>query len=427
VEGAAWHERPVADVAGVGFGTSNLALAIALSERAAGDSRAVFFERQPRFGWHRGMLIDGATMQISFLKDLVTLRDPTSDFSFVSYLHQRDRLADFVNHQILMPTRVEFHDYLEWAADRLAHLVEYGNRVTDIRPVRDREDGVVRAVDLVVEDCARSGRTFVQRARNVVIGAGLRPRLPAGIPPSDRIWHSADYLDRLPELTTRPVRRVVVVGAGQSAVEIATHLLDTLPDTEVCAVFSRYGYSVADSSPFANRIFDPAGVDTFFGASSDVKASLIRYHANTNYSVADLADINELYRRYYAGKVRGTENLRILHASRIADMAVAADGVRVKVEFLPDDVVTELDADAVICATGYESSDPMTLLRSMAGYVERDDNGAPVVGRDYRVAVKEDMRCGIYLQGATEASHGISSTLLSNTAVRAGEIERHLR
>jgi L-ornithine N5-oxygenase len=32
------------------------------------------------------------------------------------------------------------------------------------------------------------------------------------------------------------------------------------------------------------------------------------------------------------------------------------------------------------------------------------------------------MRCGIYLQGPTEATHGISSTLLSTTAVRAGEI-----
>jgi L-ornithine N5-oxygenase len=37
-----------------------------------------------------------------------------------------------------------------------------------------------------------------------------------------------------------------------------------------------------------------------------------------------------------------------------------------------------------------------------------------------------DLRCGIYLQGATEHAHGISAGLLSNTAVRAGEIVRSI-
>jgi L-ornithine N5-oxygenase len=33
-----------------------------------------------------------------------------------------------------------------------------------------------------------------------------------------------------------------------------------------------------------------------------------------------------------------------------------------------------------------------------------------------------DVEAGIFLQGATEHVHGISSGLLSNTAIRAGEI-----
>ena len=97
----------VLDVVGIGFGPSNLALAIAATEQAAADPRQAlrvgFLERQPRFGWHRGMLIDDATMQVSFLKDLVTLRNPTSDFSFVCYLHERGRLVDFINHKTLFP------------------------------------------------------------------------------------------------------------------------------------------------------------------------------------------------------------------------------------------------------------------------------------------------------------------------------------
>ncbi|HSX98944.1 MAG TPA: SidA/IucD/PvdA family monooxygenase, partial [Streptomyces sp.] len=77
------HTGPdsIYDVLGIGFGPSNLALAIALHEHSAevgaeNGLRVGFLERQPRFGWHRGMLIDDATMQVSFLKDLVTMRDP---------------------------------------------------------------------------------------------------------------------------------------------------------------------------------------------------------------------------------------------------------------------------------------------------------------------------------------------------------------
>ena len=44
------------DAVGIGFGPSNLALAIALEER--GDTgRMRFFERQECFGWHRDMLL----------------------------------------------------------------------------------------------------------------------------------------------------------------------------------------------------------------------------------------------------------------------------------------------------------------------------------------------------------------------------------
>jgi L-ornithine N5-oxygenase len=44
------------------------------------------------------------------------------------------------------------------------------------------------------------------------------------------------------------------------------------------------------------------------------------------------------------------------------------------------------------------------------------------------------VKAAVYLQGGTEHTHGISSSLLSNTAVRAGEIlasiagdENHVR
>ncbi|HYH48525.1 MAG TPA: SidA/IucD/PvdA family monooxygenase, partial [Acidimicrobiia bacterium] len=118
------------DVVGVGFGPSNLGLAVAIEEHNLQVGQAegtpltgMFFERRPSFGWHSGMLLPDATVQVSFLKDLATMRNPSSTFSFVAYLHERGRLADFINHKTLFPLRIEFNDYFAWAAERLDHLV----------------------------------------------------------------------------------------------------------------------------------------------------------------------------------------------------------------------------------------------------------------------------------------------------------------
>jgi L-ornithine N5-oxygenase len=124
------------DLIGVGFGPANLGLAIALDEQDGRPLEPLFLERSPRFTWHSGMLLRGATMQISFLKDLVTLRDPRSRFSFLCYLQDRGRLVDFVNRQDFFPTRREFHDYLEWAAASFADAVRYGCEVRSVLPVR---------------------------------------------------------------------------------------------------------------------------------------------------------------------------------------------------------------------------------------------------------------------------------------------------
>lgn len=410
-------------VAGVGFGPSNLALAIALRECGAPATSAVFFERQPSFGWHRGMLLDDATMQISFLKDLVLQRNPASSFSFLCYLHEHDRLTDFINHQTLVPSRVEFHDYLRWAADRVADVVRYGSEVLAIRPVAG--DGVVDRLELVVRDAAHP-EPYLCRARDVVLATGLQPRLPDGVRCSRRVWHSADYLHRLAELPPEATGTFTVVGSGQSAAEITNDLMSRFPDAIVHAVFPRYGYSAADDTPFANRIFDVAAVDDYHRASPPVRAELMNYHANTNYSVVDPDLIRELYRRRYQERVRGRDRLRIVNISRVRQVHEDGDAVAVDVEYLPTGEHIDLRSDVVIFATGYRPLDPRRLLGELMEFVELDDDGMVQVGRDYRLRTSDKLTCGIYLQGGTEHTHGITSSLLSTTAQRAGRIARSL-
>ncbi|MFC4592464.1 lysine N(6)-hydroxylase/L-ornithine N(5)-oxygenase family protein [Sphaerisporangium corydalis] len=430
------HSEPgtIYDILGIGFGPSNLALAIAVEEhnRAAPASErlnAAFLEKQPDFGWHRGMLIDDATMQVSFLKDLVTMRNPASDFSFLCYLQERGRLVDFLNQKTLFPLRVEFHDYFEWAASRVRHLVGYSAEVVAVEPVV-AEGGEVRWFDVTSRDpgAPGGGGTVVRRARNICVAAGMEPHLPPGTVLSDRVWHNSELVLRVAELAEAgtPVRRALVLGAGQSAAEAVDYLHRTFTGAEVCAVFAKYGYTPADDSPFANRIFDPEAVDIYFNAPPGVKQSLFDYHRSTNYSVVDMDLIQALYATTYREKVNGQERLRFLNVSRIRDVEAHDDRLEVTVEYLPTGERQVITADLLVHATGYRPQDLATLLGETAKLCLRDEEDAVRVGRDHRVEVGPNVTAGIYLQGGTEHTHGLTSTLLSTTAVRAGEIRDSL-
>ncbi|MFD9698205.1 lysine N(6)-hydroxylase/L-ornithine N(5)-oxygenase family protein [Lentzea sp. NPDC059081] len=417
----------VHDLVGVGFGPSNLALAIAVTEhnRTAPAGRrlsAAFIERQESFGWHRGMLIDGATMQISFLKDLATPRNPTSGFSFVSYLHDKGRLVDFTNHQCLFPSRVEFHDYLEWCAARFADDVAYGHEVTEIRAAHDGAGSDVTELEVRTTPRRGSAPAGTWRARNLVLATGLRPHLPAGAVASDRVWHNEQLVRRAAGISPDSSPRFMVVGAGQSAAETLEYLHRRFPRSPIYSVFAKYGFTPADDSPFVNGIFDPGAVPTFFNASRAVKEAVVAHHRNTNYSVADTELIEELYRRSYQERVLGEERLRFLNLSRVLRVEETGEHLVVSTEFLPTGEVREDEVDVLVYATGYRPADPLPLLGSLAAQCKRDAEDRVQVDLDYRVSTTGSVTCGIYLQGPTEHTHGLSSTLLSNTAVRAGAI-----
>ncbi|WP_280427285.1 lysine N(6)-hydroxylase/L-ornithine N(5)-oxygenase family protein [Nocardia brasiliensis] len=410
----------VSDVVGIGFGPANLALAIALNEDVSPTRRLElsFLEKQPRFGWHGGMLLDGATMQVAFLKDLVTLRNPCSPFTFVSYLHSVNRLSAFINSKAIYPLRREFHDYLEWCASEFTDTVRYGADVTGVRPVVSQ--GKVSFVDVDVrteKDC------HTYRAANVVIGAGLHPWMPPDVVASDRVWHSDDLVAKLADLDPAQPLDVVVVGSGQSAAEVVAHIHGVFQNSSVTSVYSRFGYGVADDSPFVNEFFDPDAVSLFYDAPEDVKEMLLGYHRNANYSVVDLDLSTSLYQRLYEEMVKGRRRLRMLNVCRVDGLTEASGKVNVDIEHLPTGRKMAIDADVVVFATGYRPVDPEPLLGELVRECKRDSSGNLVIDRDYRVVTSDSVRCGIYVHGSyTERLHGLSAGLLSNVAVRAGEI-----
>ena len=154
---------------------------------------------------------------------------------------------------------------------------------------------------------------------------------------------------------------------------------------------------------------------------------LVDYHANTNYSVVDLELIQELYRRSYQEQVRGCQRLRWINVSRVTDVHETGDDVVAVIRSLADgetvdaarrrDRLRDRLRPRRARARCSASSMPSACMTPTASCSLR---------RDYRVETAPAVTGGIYVQGASQHLHGLSSSLLSNTAVRAGEILQSL-
>ncbi|MFC0430876.1 DUF692 family multinuclear iron-containing protein [Kutzneria buriramensis] len=82
------------DVLMISAGPSNLALAVAIEESGVPElaTNTLVLEQCPDVKWQRSLLLQWVRSQVSFLKDLVTLRNPQSRFSFLNYLHEQAEL-----------------------------------------------------------------------------------------------------------------------------------------------------------------------------------------------------------------------------------------------------------------------------------------------------------------------------------------------
>lgn len=401
------------DVLGIGFGPSNLALAIALGE-AAPDLSCRFLERQDGFVWHGNMLLDGSRMQISFMKDLVSMRDPTSPYSFLNYLHVQERLQDFINLRTFYPSRREFNDYLAWVAGHFADRCDYGADVVAVEP--EVADGRVARLRVRARDTA--GRERVWLARNVVIGVGASPVMPeafVGARGDDRVIHSSDYLAAADRLARGG--RVAVIGLGQSAAEI---FLDLHARGAAVDLIARApAMRPADSSPFVNQIFDPAYTDYHYGRQTAERERILREFHNTNYAVVDPDLIEGVYGIFYRQKAERSERHRLLtrHEVREVRRADGPEGVLLDMASLDDGERRTGRYGGVVLATGYRRQQHHRLLEPLSPWLTGEG-----VRRDYRLPTRPACTAGIFLQGCCEPSHGLSDTLLSVLPIRAREI-----
>jgi L-ornithine N5-oxygenase len=407
------------DLIGIGFGPSNIALAIALDEKRQGGRavEAMFIERQPAFAWHPHMLLDQAHMQISFLKDLATLRNPSSRFTFINYLHEKQRLQDFINLKTFFPSRHEFNDYLAWAAAQFDDRCVYGEEVFEVLP-EPRSGGTVELLRVRSRD--GGGAVRERLARNLVVSIGGTPNIPEAFHPlrgDPRVLHSSSYLRDIERQPPRPGQKVAVIGAGQSAAEIFMELHGRPHAPQVDLVMRARSIRPSDDSPFVNEIFNADFVDHVHSRSPQEREALLQEFWHTNYACPDLALIEQIFKVFYEQRVRDETRHRFLRRHEVRAVRAASDGLHLTLRDLNTGSDSTCRYDTVVLATGYARDHHKTLLAPLAAHLD-----GFAADRDYRLRSQPGFRPAVFLQGACEHSHGLSDTLLSVTAARTGEI-----
>lgn len=374
--------RKIYDCIGIGFGPSNIALAIALEERGLLEN-SLFLEARDEVLWHPGMLIEGTDIQHNPLRDFVTPRNPCSPYGFLSYLKSENRLFDYLNLAAPFPPRTEYAGYVSWVAKQFAQYVQLGLQVSNVTFISDECN------DRLIQIQSSHGKCFY--ARSVVVGSGRSRYIPSEFKEllSDNVIHSDDYIwakQKWLQNTNKP--KIAVIGGSQSAVEI---LLDLSESCDVIGVTRSFGFKQKDLSPFTECIYYPEFVDYFHGAKSSEQNNITKELWRSNYSAADHDVINALNFKLYEQKVTGKHNIQLYQNSVIESIGCNPEKDAYKMHLIDrynqqSNIIT---VDGVIFATGYKNFGALEnqeqyhpLLEGVASSLVFRDDGGPDVLRD---------------------------------------------
>lgn len=404
------------DVLAVGAGPANLALAVAIEESGHTGLAAntLLIEQHADIKWQRGLLLPGARSQVSFIKDLVTLRNPRSDFSFLNFMHSKRRLDEFVNLSTFYPYRSEISEYLAWVADSLRSVrVRYNARCASIAVNRDA-DGAPHDWTVTLA----GGDTIT--CRDLVIGVGREPQVPEVFRqlPTDKVIHSSRYCAGIAELDRERPYRVAVVGGAQSAAEMFYAVHEDLPASRPTILLRSVGFQNYQTSKFVNELFYPSFVDEFFDCDQESRRQILDEMRITNYAGLAPPFLDELYAMLYRQRLNGDDRSRVMTLTEIVTARQDGEEIVLELSDRRTRKITELRCDLVLLGTGYRN-EPSPLFRQLEPQLGIDPVG---VSRNYRVEIDNAPWGAIYLQGTNEETHGIADSLISVLAHRSAEI-----
>ncbi|WP_116215133.1 lysine N(6)-hydroxylase/L-ornithine N(5)-oxygenase family protein [Streptomyces olivoreticuli] len=403
------------DFIAIGLGPYNLGLAC-LTE-PIDELDGLFLESKPDFDWHPGMLLDAATLQTPFMADLVTLADPTSPYSFLSYLKESGRLYSFYIREIFYPLRNEYNDYCRWAAAKL-RSVRFGHEVTSV--AYDEGTGLYTVHALRTA----TGETTAHHARHLVLGTGTPPYVPEacrGL--GGDVLHNSRYLEGKAELQSKD--SITVVGSGQSAAEI---YYDLLADADACGyrldwVTRSPRFFPLEYTKLTLEMTSPEYVDYFHALPEDT-----RYRMETEqkglFKGIDAELVNSIFDLLYQKSVKGPVPTRLM--TNTALESASYDDISGTYTLGLRQVEQERDfsltTQGLVLATGYRYRTP-DFLEPVRDRIRWDRHGRFDVARNYSI---DTTGRGIFLQNAGTHTHSITSPDLGMGPYRNSWIIREL-
>ncbi|KMN36136.1 L-lysine 6-monooxygenase [Chromobacterium sp. LK1] len=389
---------------GIGSGPSNLSVASLLHGQH--DIKSIFFEQKPAFSWHDGMMIPGAGLQVSLFKDLVTLADPTNRFSFVSYLHQHGRLLQFLNARFDQVSRLEFRDYLKWAAENNANIC-FGERVLEV----DFDGGA-----FVVQTTKR--RVL---GDNVVVGVGIVPDVPdfARACLNDSTHFHVNEFAAKAGVTAG--KRVLVIGGGQSGAEVVLEMLRRGGGQAPAALSwlsRRENYFPLDDSPFTNDLYTPTHSNYFYEQDEGFRRAFIKRNLLSSDGISECT-LRSIYQQIYSLRFieRAPIEISLLPFREVR--AITQDGERwsIAASHLGANKPETLAADVVIWASGFKPA-PTPFLQPLRERLELEGEEI-AVDRDYAALGKLPRNRSLFILNGIRQQRGLADPNLSLTAWRS--------
>ncbi len=397
----------VYDLIGVGVGPFNLGLAALLDPIKEIDS--LFLEQKAEFDWHPGMLIEGTRLQVPFMADLVTMADPTNPYSYLNYLKHQNRLYNFYFLQRLEMPRNEYNHYCQWAASQLDSC-EFGTKVTSVVPVGEQ----IHQYEVSCEDL-ESGETKTYLAKNIILGVGTVPSLPAPLQGMDQedVFHSSTFLDHTARC--KKAKSITVIGSGQSSAEIFRELLKERQEYGYSLnwVTRSQGFFPMEETRLSLEHFSPEYVDYFYDLPQDKKDEVFSGQ-QLLYKGISPHTITDIYNLLYEQSVGGKEmDVMLMPLTEINGLKKKEDGSGYELEcrqwqknknFL-------LESEVVVAGTGYRPLIPKC-LEDLQDLIEWDEKGRYHVTKDYRLRLKREASSNIFVHSGMQHTHGVGSTNL---------------
>lgn len=420
---AATEKTDIYHVIGIGFGPAGIALAVAMEdadeEGKQPPMRSLFLEQSAEPGWQSNMLLFGTDIQHHFLRDYATPRNPRSRFTFPCYLKEKGRLFSF-SLQGGYVGRIEWADYTRWVAEQLTHRALYHHKVVAVEPVENK-DGAIDLVRVRARDTVENiEKEFY--ARNLVVCSGRTPNIPPLYAPfvGPRLFHSHYFKASMQRLQPPANTSFAVIGSGQNAIEIILYLADQFPKGSIYSINRNSGFRLYDLGHFSNQIYFPEDAEYFFSLPKEARRKLFEEVRLTNYSSVDADVSRALYLRMYEEGICGIEHIQVIKRVIVTEVTPLEDSFELLTEDIYRHCTRPIRADVVILSTGFIEDQTPPMLKAIQPYLKTDEDGDLIVLRDYQIPSADRFQVGVYINGLTERTHGISdSTSFSMMALKA--------